>query len=57
MDKKVLKKRMKSWLALVLALGMMFGSSLTVFAQTISDIAVDTAMVVNETTLRGGDVI
>lgn len=48
---------MKSWLALVLALGMMFGSSLTVFAQTISDIAVDTAMVVNETTLRGGDVI
>ena len=57
MDKKVLKKRMKSWFALVLALGMMFGSSLTVFAKTIPDIAVDTAMVVNETTLRGGDVI
>ena len=57
MDKKVLKKRIKSWFALVLALGMMFGSSLTVFAKTIPDIAVDTAMVVNETTLRGGDVI
>lgn len=57
MDKKVLKKRMKSWFALVLALGMMFGSSLTVFAKTIPDISVDTAMVVNETTLCGGDVI
>ena len=57
MDKKVLKKRIKSWFALVLALGMMFGSSLTVFAKTIPDISVDTAMVVNETTLRGGDVI
>ena len=48
---------MKSWFALVLALGMMFGSSLTVFAETIPNIAVDNAMVVNKTILRGGDVI
>ena len=59
MDKKVLKKRMRSWFALVLALAMMFGSSLTVFAENIyiQEVFNSCSLVVDKTVLCGGDVI
>ncbi|MDO4464994.1 MAG: hypothetical protein Q4C57_10675 [Bacillota bacterium] len=59
MDKKVLKKRMRSWFALVLALAMMFGSSLTVFAENIyiREVFDSRSLVVDKTVLCGGDVI
>lgn len=56
MDKKEFKKRGKGLLALVLAMIMMFGSSLTVLASTTKILNDNTSLTVG-TILHGGDTI
>ena len=57
MDKKEFKKRGKGLLALLLAMIMMFGSSMTVLAETIYVNAVNGNELTVNQILHGGDTI
>ena len=57
MDKKEFKKRGKGLLALLLAMIMMFGSSMTVLAATIDLNAVNGNELTVNQILHGGDTI
>ena len=57
MNNSVIRKRLKGWLALMMAVTMLLGGSLTVFAQEYSYNSSSIGNITTDTEYRGGDTI